>query len=164
MPSWKQVYDGLISEETSQIMNETRGSKEDRKDAVLKRALGVWDLIFGLLGIDKSTEPIPYHVLTDANHPTTSALFQIYSLEFWLFNEINKASRAKDNKKVSTLGPFATILSVALDHAQKSRQSYLSESMIYKPFSLPKNKANFIELYKKRVGKPVYFNGVVSAT
>lgn len=58
LPSWKQVIDGLVAEETAQIMLETRGKEEDRRLAILKRAQGAWDLIFCLLGINIDTTPI----------------------------------------------------------------------------------------------------------
>lgn len=121
-------------------MLEKIGTKEDRKEAILKRARGAWDLIFGLLEIEITTEPIDIAALSDADHPTTQAVFQILSLEFWLFTEINKASRGKNSSKIQSLGPFAALLAAAMDNAQRSRKdSRLGHETLYKPLSLPKS-------------------------
>ena len=102
-------------------MQETKGTKEDRKEAILKRTKGAWELIFGLLGIAPTNDPISIEALRDAGSPETQAVMMLYSLEFWLFAEFNKANKTKINGKLLLLGPFATILSVPMDHAQVSR-------------------------------------------
>ena len=38
----------------------------------------------------------------------------MYSLETWLPDALNKASRKKDKSKISTLGPFALMLSTIM--------------------------------------------------
>ena len=81
-------------------MQENRGKSTDRKLAILKRAKGTWDIIFELLGIQLSTTPINEEVLTDLKNPMTQAILKIYSLEFWIANEINLANTAKDNSKI----------------------------------------------------------------
>lgn len=123
-------------------MLETIGSKNDRREAISKRAKGAWDFIFGLLNIQPTTEPIDMGDISNADNPSTRALFQIYSLETWLFREINNASRTKNSRKVQSLGPFAALIGVAMDNAQRSRKdSILGQQSLYKPMLVQKNEA-----------------------
>ena len=48
--------------------------------------------------------------LLDPDNPLPQMILYIYSMETFLYNEINKASRNKDKSKISTLGPYSFAL------------------------------------------------------
>ena len=48
---------------------------------------------------------------SDPESPITKMILYLYSMETFLYGEINRASRSKDKSKISTLGPYSFILS-----------------------------------------------------
>ena len=48
---------------------------------------------------------------SDPESPITKLILYLYSMETFLYGEINRASRSKDKSKISTLGPYSFILS-----------------------------------------------------
>jgi len=74
-----------------------------------------WEALFRLLYLPLDhLEPIFIENLKNPNNYVVRAILRIYSLETWLPNEINKATRHKDKSKIDTLGPFACVLSYIL--------------------------------------------------
>ena len=65
MPSWQQVFDGLVAEEKLQNELEKRGKKEMENVDMTNRAREIWSLIFTLLDIEKSDDPIQVAELKD---------------------------------------------------------------------------------------------------
>jgi len=61
-----------------------------------------------------SDEIIELDNLKDPVHPYSKAIFRIYSMETWLYQEINKANRDKNQLMVTNIGPFAAVLSLCL--------------------------------------------------
>ena len=79
--------------------------------ALEEKAL-IWDKIFTLLGLDacQPTEPISLADLMSPQSKVARAILKIFSMNTFLVNAINDASRFKDGTKASTLGPFCFIL------------------------------------------------------
>ncbi len=48
---------------------------------------------------------------SDPESPITKMILCLYSMETFLYTEINRASRDKDKSKISTLGPYSFVLS-----------------------------------------------------
>ena len=42
----------------------------------------------------------------------------MYSMETWLYRDLNEAGRSKDESKIMTLGPYAWALSTLLDSCE----------------------------------------------
>ena len=70
----------------------------------------MWKKIF-LLAKDKDmSKPLKTEVLSDANQEIVKTLVYIYSLQSFVFKEMNKASREKDISKIEFYGPYASAL------------------------------------------------------
>ena len=55
-------------------------------------------------------KPLTPKILSDANHKFVRNLIYIYSMETFIYSEINKASREKDVDKIKFYGAFASAL------------------------------------------------------
>ena len=79
--------------------------------ALEEKAL-IWDKIFTLLGLDacQPSNPISLADLINPQSKVARALLKIFSMNTFLVNAINDASRFKDGSKVATLGPFRFVL------------------------------------------------------
>jgi hypothetical protein len=49
--------------------------------------------------------------LSDPERPLTKLILFLYSMETYLYNQINLGSRIKDKTKIQTLGPYSFVLS-----------------------------------------------------
>ena len=56
-------------------------------------------------------KPLDKKTLSDHNNNFVKNLLYIYSMESFLFKEINRATRKKDLDKIKFYGPFASALS-----------------------------------------------------
>ena len=52
----------------------------------------------------------------------TELLLYLYSLDVWLFRQINSGSREGDQSKVDSLGPFAMAFGTIIDGAALNRK------------------------------------------
>lgn len=55
--------------------------------------------------------PLTPKILSDPDHQFVKTLIYIYSMESFVFHEMNKASRKKDVSKLKFYGPYASALS-----------------------------------------------------
>ena len=60
-------------------------------------------------------------ILSDPNHEFVNLMLYIYSMETFIFGEMNWASRNKDLKKIPFYGPYASALGYIL-HSASSRR------------------------------------------
>ena len=55
-------------------------------------------------------KPLTKKILADATHPFVQTMMYIYSMQSFVFSEMNKASRLKDESKFKFYGAFASAL------------------------------------------------------
>ena len=53
------------------------------------------------------TEPLTYDILWTPTHPVVELFLYLYTIDSWLFSEINSGSKEGDQTKVDALGPYA---------------------------------------------------------
>ena len=64
-------------------------------------------------------KPLTPKILSDPNHDFVKTLVYIYSMQTFIFKEMNKASRTKDTKKIKYYGPLASALSFVVHCGNK---------------------------------------------
>ena len=64
-----------------------------------------------IFDIKDRDQPIKMKDASDPDSELTKLMLILYSMETFLFAEINRASRDKANSKISTLGPYSFVLS-----------------------------------------------------
>lgn len=75
-------------------------------------------------------KPLTTKILSNPDHPFVKTLLYIYSMESFVFKEINKASRDKDLYKIEFYGPFASALGYVIHAANAKKKNKLEESFI----------------------------------
>ena len=61
-------------------------------------------------------------ILSNLEHPFVKLLIYIYTMETFIFREMNKASRSKDLEKIKFYGPFASALSFIIHSGNRSKE------------------------------------------
>ena len=59
-------------------------------------------------------KPLTLEILSDPQHKFVKTLVYIYSMQSFVFKEMNKTSRQKDVNKIKFYGPLASALSFAV--------------------------------------------------
>ena len=67
-------------------------------------------------------KPLTVKILSDCDHPITKHIIYLYSMESFIYADLNKASREKDSSKIQYYGAFAAALSCIIHFANKNRK------------------------------------------
>ena len=78
-------------------------------------------MLFDMADLGNLDQPLSAKILSNPNHPITRHLLYLYSMESFIYSELNQASRAKDKSKLSFYGAFAASLSYIIYSANKHR-------------------------------------------
>ena len=71
----------------------------------------MWLKIFSLsLSIKNLDKPLTQKILSNPDHEFVKTIVYIYTMESFIYSEMNKASRAKDMTKIKFYGPYASAL------------------------------------------------------
>ena len=81
-----------------------------------------WMYLFDLASLGDLNKPLTPKVLGNPNHKITKHLLYIYSMESFIYEELNRASRDKDVTKIQYYGAFAATLSFIICFANKNRK------------------------------------------
>lgn len=76
-----------------------------------------WKLLFKLIDMADMDKPLTERILSNPNHKITRHILYLYSMESFIYAELNRASREKDVTKIKYYGAFAAALSYILYHA-----------------------------------------------
>ena len=86
----------------------------------------MWKKIFKMVKMIDLKKPLSPAILSNPNHDFVKTLIYIYSMQCFIFGEMNKASRSKDADKIKFYGPIASALSFIV-HSGNKRHTNLSK-------------------------------------
>ena len=110
--TWKKLMDGIILEHKRFIRSNRSYHRMNDHNINL-----LWVTFFKVAGIqDSDLKKVP--VCDEPEHPHVKTIIFVYSLESFLFSEINRSSREKDVGAVDTLGPFAVAISNIIENLE----------------------------------------------
>ena len=66
-------------------------------------------------------KPLTEKILSDPNHEFVKKLIYIYSMQSFIFSEMNKASRNKDKTKIEFYGPLASAIGYIIHKGNKDQ-------------------------------------------
>lgn len=80
-------------------------------------------MLFNLanLGTDFD-KPLTQKILSNPQHPVTKHILYLYSMECFIYEELNRASRTKDTSKIRFYGAYAAALSYVIYYANSNRK------------------------------------------
>lgn len=122
-PSKRQVLEGILLEVRNQFTSMKHAETETLRREVMQSRITAFEALFQLTGLsagdlDDELQPEALH---DPKDNTTAAFLLIYSLETFLPEAVNKATREKDVRRVDSLGPFVLVLRSIVNGAQEER-------------------------------------------
>ena len=81
--------------------------------------LNVWKKIFEMVKDVDRKKPITPELLEDTDNGFVKMIVYIYSMETFIFKEMNRASRDKDESKIKFYGALASALSFVVHCGNK---------------------------------------------
>ena len=68
-------------------------------------------MLFDLAKLGDIDKPLTPKILKDPDHPITCHILYLYSMESFIYGDMNQACRVKDSSKIQYYGAFAATLS-----------------------------------------------------
>ena len=88
-------------------------------------------MVFGLDNFDHCMDkPLTPKILSDPDHPITRHLLYIYSMETFIYADMNLACREKDTSMIRFYGAYAAALSYIIYHANQNKSDQVAEKEI----------------------------------
>lgn len=112
-PSMKEVIDGIIHEEHLNLEQNPRlQGKQQRLLRAKENKRIQWEMFVKISGIKRMEWNIQVDVNTNKilDPNVKKCIMMMYSLESFLYKELNRACRKRDKSKVKSLGPFAFVM------------------------------------------------------
>ena len=79
-------------------------------------------MLFKLADLDEDMDkPLTPKLLSDPEHRAVRHLLYIYSMESFIYADLNRVCREKDKSKIKFYGAFAAALSFIIHSANKNR-------------------------------------------
>lgn len=90
-------------------------------DALKKQYVYNWKFLFRLVDQANLDEPLTSKILSNPSHNIVKLILYIYSMESFIYEDLNRATREKDKSKIKYYGAFSAALSFILYCATKNR-------------------------------------------
>ena len=123
-----------------------------------------WQMLFDMRELGDLSKPLKPKVLSDPNHKVTRHLLYLYSMETFIYPELNRASREKDKSKIKFYGAYAAALSHIIQSANSNRHldgdRLRGTTVLYRGLSLGRNQLQ--ALYKP--GDTIHLIGYTSTS
>ena len=94
----------------------------------------MWMKVFEMVKNVDMKEPLTPKILSDSNNKFVKTLIYIYSMQTFIFSEMNKASRNKDVEKIRFYGPLASALSFIVHFGNKKQTKLKKEFSVYRGY------------------------------
>ena len=122
----------------------------------------MWKTLFSLAKLNdvEFSKPLTPKILSDPDHPCVKALIYIYSMESFVFSELNRASRMKDVTKIKFYGAFASALGFIIHCGNFKKTDLEKEFTVYRGLTLTREELN----NKYKEGKKINLQGFTSTT
>lgn len=105
-------------------------------------------------------KPLTPKILSNPNHEFVKTLIYIYSMESFIFQEMNLTARTKNIDRINYYGPLASALSFIVHCGNKQNTDLSKEFTVYRGYQV--DKEEFEAKYK--VGSSIHFQGFTSTT
>ena len=83
-----------------------------------------WSFLFQLADLGDIDKPLTAKILSDPLNKIVQLILYIYSMESFIYQDLNRATRDKDQSKIKFYGAFAAALSFILYSASQHRTDF----------------------------------------
>ena len=101
---------GIKTENINQALNPKFEMSKKEKKTLEDLIEETWNAISILADLTSHGNQPDEYVLSNSDHIVTKTIIYIYSMESFVYKKVNESSRNQDKTKISTLGPFAVLL------------------------------------------------------
>ena len=118
-------------------------------------------MLFELAMLGDLDEPLTPKILSNPDHNVTKHMLYLYSMESFIYEKLNRASRQKDKSKIQYYGAFAAVLSYIIYSANQNRKSQKikGNTLLYRGLKLTEEEADAYV-----VGEKVHLVGYTSTS
>ena len=103
---------GIVEEQLTELEKTSDGETDEHHQKAVEAHTHAWHFIFDSLQLDRnSQQQLTDEELTDPNGVVCKAILFLYSMETFIYRNVNAGTRNQDHSKISSLGPFAFALS-----------------------------------------------------
>lgn len=97
-----------------------------------------WSMLFDLAKLGDLKKPLTPKILSNPHHKITKHILYLYSMETFIYSDLNRASREKDQSKIRFYGAFAAALSQIIYSANKNRKKnkLKGKNLLYRGFKM----------------------------
>ena len=145
-PSIREIQDELIQAQLHEIQKNCQDWDNTSYFEQLKSDYARnWNILFDLAKLGDKEKPLTTKILANPNHNITKHILYLYSMESFIYEDMNRASREKDVSKIKYYGAFAAALSYILYFANNNRLNKRvqgSNYLLYRGVKLAKNDAD----------------------
>lgn len=97
----------------------------------------MWKRIFEMVHkVNDLTKPLTPQILSDPDHDFVKTLIYVYSMDSFIYQEMNKASRTKDESKIMYYGAFASALGFIIHQGNLKKSSCSEYLKVYRGLQL----------------------------
>ena len=94
-------------------------------------------MLFELAKLGDIDRPLTIKILSNPNHNITRHILYMYSMESFIYQDLNRCCRDKDKNKIQYYGAFAAALSYIIYAANSKRKDKLKgENLLYRGIKL----------------------------
>jgi len=90
------------------IYSQKQQLPEDATKACIAAHTKMWKNLFKIGNLGNFDQPLTAKILSNSNHKIVKHLMYIFSMESFLFSELNLATREKNSLKIKYYGPIAS--------------------------------------------------------
>ena len=123
-PTLAEIRDEIVQAQIFELQAQSSTWNNDTKFERLKNQYQLnWELLFKLGTYGHSMyKPLTAKILSNPEHPITRHILYIYSMESFIYADMNQACRVKDASKIRFYGAFAAALSYIIYNANRNRK------------------------------------------
>ena len=138
-PTLREIRDQIIKAQINEIQEQSTQWDNSTRFVTLKKMYSYsWNMLFDLAGSGNLDQPLTQAILSDPNHTITKHILYIYSMESFIYEKLNQASRHKDKSQIQYYGAFAAALSYVIYSANQNRSNnqLTGVTMLYRGLKL----------------------------
>lgn len=129
LPTPQQILEGLILGQVEKL----KQIKLVNTQIIVESKIDLWTKIFSLAKTIDMKKPLTHKILSNPDHDFVKILVYIYSMESFVYKEVNNTSRVKDFNKIKYYGAFASALGYIVHCGnQKNKKGCAVPSEVYR--------------------------------
>ena len=96
-PTLREIRDQLVDAQLHEIDKENKNWDDQTKFKSLKNIyMSKWKMLFDIANLGNLDKPLTANVLSDPTNKVTKHILYLYSMETFIYADLNLASRDKD--------------------------------------------------------------------